>query len=194
MPIIRRLVVVLVLMGGAAAADAVPASTPVEPPAMAPPKGFRSVTPYLYVDDAKAAIAYYVKAFDAEELYAYPNDDGGVIHAEIRIGEASIMIADAAIRADTSGPMVAAPRSAAVHLYVRDVDAVFAQAVAAGGTEMTPPTDMPWGHRFAMIKDPYGHTWSMATPGDDAPAAEAEGRIDEAGGAKPDAPAGGTGF
>ena len=132
-----RLLLTLAVVAGACAAD------PAAPLASAPPKGFRSVTPYLYVDDAKAAIAFYVAAFDAEELYAYPNEDGGIVHAELRVGEASIMIADADVRSDTAAPKPGAPRSAGVHLYVRDVDAVHAQAVAAGAVSVVPPADMP---------------------------------------------------
>ncbi len=165
-----RLFLVLAMAVGASAADAAAQL------ASAPPKGFRSVTPYLYVDDATAAIAFYVKAFDAEELYGYPNEDGAIVHAEIRIGEASIMIGDADVRPDTKPPQAGAPRSSGVHLYVRDVDAVFAQAVAAGAKAVVPPADMPWGHRFALVMDPHGHAWSIATPGADAPPAEAEGK------------------
>ncbi|MBA2481587.1 MAG: VOC family protein [Planctomycetes bacterium] len=129
---------------------------------MSPPKGFHTVTPYLYVKDTKAAILFYAKAFAAKPLMVLPGPDGKIEHAEIQIGNGSVMIADE--RPEPPGSANKPLGPSAIHLYVGDVDAVFARAIAAGAKEVRAPADMPWGHRFAMITDPAGHTWSIATP------------------------------
>jgi PhnB protein len=126
--------------------------------AMSPPAGLHSVTPYLCVRDVKEALDFYTKAFAAKTVMNIPGKNGKIFHAEIQIGDSLVMIGE-------PDPDVGSKETANVnHLYVSNVDAVFKQAVGAGAKEISPVKDMPWGHRFAVIIDPYGQVWSMATP------------------------------
>ncbi|MBA3708030.1 MAG: VOC family protein [Planctomycetes bacterium] len=166
---IRIPLILLASAGLWAAEEAKPAAADA---ALAPPKGLRSVTPYIYVKDAKAAIAYYAKAFGAKPLYVVPNQDGTIEHAELLIGDGSIMLADEKPDQGMKSPATLGGSTGAIHLYVSDVDAVFKRAIDAGAQVLQPPMDAPWGHRFAMVTDPYGHVWSIATPkGTEAPEA-----------------------
>jgi PhnB protein len=122
------------------------------------PDGYHTVTPYLVVEGAASAIAFYKKAFGAEELFRMPTPDGKIAHAEIQIGDARVMLCD---------PMpqmgVEARSKANLFLYVPDVDAWFKRAVAAGAKETMPVADMFWGDRFGKLVDPFGHNWQIAS-------------------------------
>lgn len=133
-------------------------------PVKAIPEGFHTVTPHLVLNDAGAAIEFYKKAFGAEEICRMPGPGGqGVMHAEIRIGNSHIMLAD-----EWPGMILKSPRTLGattftIHLYVENVDQAFEQAVAAGATAEMPPSDMFWGDRYGKLSDPFGHTWGIAT-------------------------------
>lgn len=129
------------------------------------PDKYSSVTPYLVLQNAEAALAFYKKAFGAEEVYRMAGPGGrGVMHAEVRIGNALVMLCDAM-------PMmtywVAPPQlhgtTVCLHLYVTDVDAAFQKAVDAGATVVLPVNDAFWGDRYGRLRDPFGHEWSIAT-------------------------------
>jgi PhnB protein len=122
------------------------------------PDGFSTVTPYLIIDGALQAIEFYKKAFGATELFKMPAPDGKrIMHAEIKIGTAIVMIAD-------SFPEWGVSASAANnHLYVENADATFATAVAAGAKALMPVQEMFWGDRFGKLADPFGQQWSVAT-------------------------------
>ena len=127
------------------------------------PEGYHSITPYLVIRKAADAIDFYKKAFDAVELYRMAGPDGGIAHAEIRIGDSPIMICDENPQMGAQSPQALGGSPANLFLYVEDVDAAFRKAVGAGASATMPPEDMFWGDRYGKITDPYGHEWSMAT-------------------------------
>ncbi len=129
------------------------------------PEDMHTVTPHLICAGASDAIDYYQRAFGAVELHRMPAPDGSgkLMHAMIRIGDSAVMLADESPEWGCLGPNTLKGSSVTLHVYVPDVDAAFARAVEAGGTAMMPPADMFWGDRYGMIKDPFGHSWSIAT-------------------------------
>jgi PhnB protein len=129
------------------------------------PEGYNTVSPYLAVDDADAAIEYYKKAFGAEETMRMHGPNGKVGHAELKIGDSRVMLSDPFPQATTRPPK-----------ELEDVDAVFKQAVDAGGTATMEPENMFWGDRFGSVTDPFGHNWSIATHVEDVPPDEMEER------------------
>jgi PhnB protein len=132
------------------------------------PDGYHTVTPYLIVKGAGEAIEFYKKAFGAEELFRMPGPDGrGVMHAEIRIGDSVIMLADEFPDRGYLSPLARGGATSSLLLYVEDVDASFARAIAAGATEKMPVSDMFWGDRYGQVSDPFGHDWSIATHKED---------------------------
>ncbi len=140
------------------------------------PDGFRSVTPHLVLDGAAKAIEFYKAAFGAEELHRMPAPDGQrLMHAEIKIGDSVIMLADdfpEFMGGKHRNPKKLGASSVTVHLYVKNADAAFAQATKAGATPVMPLTDMFWGDRYGMVVDPFGHQWSIATHVKDVPPEE----------------------
>jgi PhnB protein len=145
------------------------------------PEGNHSVTPHLVMRGADKALEFYKKAFGAVEVMRMPGPDGkGVMHAEIKIGDSLIFMAD-----EWPGMYSAAPdkfngTTVTIHLYVKDCDAVFNQAVAAGAKVSMPLMNMFWGDRYGQVIDPFGHQWSIATHVEDVPAGEMSKRAIEA--------------
>ena len=131
------------------------------------PEGHHTVTPYLAVDDASAAIEFYKRAFGATEQMRMSAPDGKIGQAELKIGDSLIMLSDPFPQATTRPPKELGGTTAGVFLYVEDVDASFQQAVDAGATVAMPLTDMFWGDRFGSLIDPFGHQWSLATHKED---------------------------
>jgi uncharacterized glyoxalase superfamily protein PhnB len=128
------------------------------------PEKFHTITPYLIVRDAAKAIAFYKKAFGAEEIMAMPGPDGkGVMHAEIRIGDSMVMLTDENPAWEAKSPQSYGGTPVSLHLYVSDVDASFKRAVDAGAQVRMPIADMFWGDRYGKITDPFGHQWGLAT-------------------------------
>lgn len=127
------------------------------------PAGYHTVTPYLVVPDASAAIDFYARAFGAVELYRMQVPDGPVMHAEIRIGDSVIMLGDENPDMGALAPGTVGGSPVSLLLYVEDVDAAHARAVGAGATEIAAPEDMFWGDRYGRVVDPYGHAWAQAT-------------------------------
>jgi PhnB protein len=136
------------------------------------PAGFGQVTPYLTVADANGAMAFYTKAFGAKELVRMPMG-GKIMHAELAIGQARIMLSDAMPEMG-GAPAPSGDSPVTVHLYVADTDATVSRAEAAGATVLAAPSDMFWGDRFAKVRDPFGHSWSIATHVRDVTPAEME--------------------
>jgi uncharacterized glyoxalase superfamily protein PhnB len=118
-------------------------------------EGFRAITPYLVVPEAGRLIDFLKRAYGAEERGRVPRADGGIRHAELRIGDSMLELADASAEFP--------PVAAAIHLYVPDADAVFARAVAAGAAPLYGPVDQPYGDREGGVKDPSGNSWYVAT-------------------------------
>ncbi|MGH9797002.1 MAG: VOC family protein [Candidatus Polarisedimenticolia bacterium] len=128
------------------------------------PEGYQTVTPSLFVRDAARAIEFYRKAFGAEEIMRMPGPDGkGIMHAEIRIGDSAVMLADENPAWEAKSPESYGGTPVTLYLYVADVDAAFKRAVDAGAKVKMPVTDMFWGDRFGKIVDPFGHQWGLAT-------------------------------
>jgi uncharacterized glyoxalase superfamily protein PhnB len=127
------------------------------------PEGMRSVTPHLVCAGAAAAIEFYKKAFGAVELSRIPGADGKIMHASIRIGDSVIMLNEENPEWGALGPKALKGSPVTIHLYVKDADAVFAQAVKAGAKVTMPLDDMFWGDRYGKVEDPFGHQWSIGT-------------------------------
>lgn len=144
------------------------------------PDGYHTVTPYLIIQDAARAIEFYKQAFGATELMRLAGPDGKVMHAEIKIGDSPIMLADEFPDMGYRGPQSLGGTPVAVLLYVEDVDARFDQAVAAGATVHKPLEDQFYGDRSGTIIDPFGHIWTVATHVDDVPPEEIARRFEEA--------------
>ncbi len=144
------------------------------------PQGFHSVTPYLTLDNAARAIDFYKRAFGAQEVMRMEAPGGKIGHAEIKIGDSVIMLADEMPGAGGRSPKSLGGTTAGVFLYVDNVDAVFNQAVSAGATVDAELADMFWGDRYGRLKDPFGHSWSVATHKEDIAPAEMQKRMQEA--------------
>jgi len=127
------------------------------------PPGMSTLTPHLICRGAADAIDFYVKAFGAVELSRLPGPNGRLMHAMVRIGDAMVFLADEAPEWGSLGPQSLNGTPIVLHLYVADVDAFYAGAVAAGAKSVMPPTDMFWGDRYGQVDDPFGHRWAMAT-------------------------------
>ncbi len=141
------------------------------------PEGYHTATPHLVVRNAAQAIEFYKKAFGAQELMRMPTPDGKVGHAEIKIGDSVIFVADESPEMGmTKSPQTLGGCTGGVMLYVDDVDTTFQQAVDAGGKSFKPLADMFWGDRFGSLTDPFGHVWSIATHKEDVAPAEMEKR------------------
>jgi PhnB protein len=143
------------------------------------PDGYHSVTPYLVMKDATSALDFYRTAFGAKELFRMDAPGGRIGHAEMLIGDSHIMLADEAPEMGAHAP---GEHGAGVSLllYVEDADAVFARSVSAGATELRPMKNQFYGDRSGMIRDPFGHTWSIATHVEDVSPEEMDRRAKEA--------------
>lgn len=127
------------------------------------PEGYRTVTPHLVCEKALDAIEFYKKAFDAVEIARLLGPDGKIMHAELRIGDSAIMLAQDYPEFGSRGPLALQGTSVVIHLYVPDADAAWAKAVDAGAKPLMPLSDMFWGDRYGQVEDPFGHRWSIAT-------------------------------
>jgi len=127
------------------------------------PQGMHAVTPHLVCAGAADAIEFYKKAFDAVDLGRLPGPQGKLMHAAIRIGDSTVMLADEFPDWGSMSPKSLKGSPVTIHLYVRDVDAFVARAVAAGARITMPLEDMFWGDRYCKLEDPFGHRWSVAT-------------------------------
>jgi PhnB protein len=143
------------------------------------PEGYHTVTPYLTLRSAAEALEFYAKAFGAEEVFRMPTPDGGIAHAEMRIGDSMLMLSDEMLERGVRSAETLGGTPAGQFLYVEDVDAVFHRAIQAGGIELMPPTNMFWGDRMSKLRDPFGHEWAVATHVEDVPPGEMEKRAAE---------------
>jgi PhnB protein len=128
---------------------------------------FLGPTPQIAVADADAAIRFYRDAFGADELVRNNAPDGRVMHSELLICGGRLIVVDAFDGDAISPPSRLGGTTVRLHLYVADVDAVYERALAAGARAIRPPAVEFWGDRYAVIEDPMGHLWSLATPVDD---------------------------
>ncbi|HEY1141328.1 MAG TPA: VOC family protein [Lysobacter sp.] len=142
------------------------------------PEGYHSVTPYIIVNDAVAALDFYRNALGAEEVFRLPMGDK-IGHAEIRIGNSMLMLSDEWPDMDAYGPKHRGGVTATFVIYVPDVDASFERAVKAGAKVDRPLENQAWGDRMGTVIDPFGHKWSLATHVEDVPPEELKRRMDE---------------
>jgi PhnB protein len=136
------------------------------------PEGYRTVTPYLAVDDAAKAIDWYTNAFGAKERVRMDAPGGHIGHAELEIGDSLVMLSDPFPQASTTPPKELGGTTVSVMLYVEDVDAVAKKALDAGAIATMEVADQFWGDRMGSITDPFGHSWSIATHVEDVPPEE----------------------
>ncbi|MGY4527544.1 VOC family protein [Pseudomonas sp. TE21394] len=132
------------------------------------PEGQHSITPYLAINDAAEAIEFYKKAFGAVEMFRLEAPGGRIGHAELKIGDSSLMLGDPC---DMEGGLTASQKlsgaGVGLHLYVEDSDKVYDQAVAAGATQLSAVTDQFYGDRSGTLKDPFGNIWFVSTHKED---------------------------
>jgi PhnB protein len=141
------------------------------------PDGYHSVTPYLVIDGAAKAIDFYKKVFGATEMMRMPSPDGSRIgHAELKIGDSPIMLADEHPEMSIRGPHSIGGTPVSMMVYVEDVDKVAKRALAAGAQELRPVADQFYGDRSGTFLDPFGHMWTVSTHVEDVPAEEMEKR------------------
>jgi PhnB protein len=126
------------------------------------PKGYHTVTPSLMVDGAAKAIDFYKKAFGAEEVSRFPGPDGKIMHAEIRIGDSTIMLGDEMPDHGGKGPRKLGGTPVGFFVYRENVDAEWKRAIDAGAKEIMPLVDQFWGDRAGCVEDPFGHKWWLA--------------------------------
>lgn len=143
------------------------------------PDGYHSVTPYLIVKGAADAIEFYKQAFGATELMRMPSSDGKIGHAELRIGDSPIMLADEHLEMGFKSPQSLGGPGLTLMLYVDRVDDVFKQAIAKGAKEVQPLEDKFYGDRSGTLQDPFGHVWSIATHVEDVPDEEMQRRAEK---------------
>jgi PhnB protein len=145
------------------------------------PEGYHTLTPFMTVRDAERAIDFYKRAFGAEERGVMKGPDGKVMHAELKIGDSIIMLADefpdfGVVSPESQG----GGTSMGLHIYIEDVDAAFDRAVKAGAKVEMPVMEQFWGDRYGKLKDPFGHRWSIATHTRDLSREEMKRGMDEA--------------
>lgn len=143
------------------------------------PEGYHTVTPYLIVSGAGKALDFYRRAFGATELMRLPGPGDQVMHAEIKIGDSIIMLADEFPEMGARSPQSIGGSPVGICLYVPDVDALFQQAIAAGAKEERPVKDQFYGDRSGTLRDPFGHKWTIATHMEDLTPEEIGQRAEE---------------
>ena len=127
------------------------------------PDGYHTLTPYLTVRDAARAIEFYKQAFGAVERGVMKGPDGKVMHAELKIGDSIIMLADEFPEFGSLSPQAYNGTAVGLHIYLDGVDAAFERAIKAGAKVEMPVLDQFWGDRYGKLKDPFGHSWSIGT-------------------------------
>jgi PhnB protein len=145
------------------------------------PEGYHTATPYLIIRDAAKAIEFYKKAFGATEMERMTQPDGRVGHAEIKIGDSPIMLADEFPEMGARSPQSFGGSPVSILLYVKDVDQLTSQAISAGAKVVRPVKDQFYGDRSGSLEDPFGHQWHIATHVEDVPAEEMKKRAAAAG-------------
>lgn len=147
------------------------AAVPFKPP------GYHSVTPYLALRDARAALDFYARAFGAELMLKLDMPDGSIAHAEIRIGDSILMLSEENPDWGNRSPQSLGGSPVFLMIYVPDVDAAFARALEAGAEAVRPVADQFYGDRSGTLKDPFGYQWTLATHIEDVSTEEAQKRM-----------------
>lgn len=142
------------------------------------PEGYHTATPYLIMDDAARAIDFYKRAFGATELMRYDAPGGKIGHAEIRVGDSVIMLADEHPEMGYRSPKALGGSPVSILLYLDDVDGQFERAVAAGAKSLRPVENQFYGDRSGTLVDPFGHVWTIATHIEDVSDEEMQRRME----------------
>ena len=132
-------------------------------PKPAIPAGFRTVTPYLFITGTVEALEWYKKAFNAKEQSRQTTPDGRIMHARIRIGDSIIMMSDGMEGGSVRSPKSLGATTSTMHIYTKNVDKLFQQAVDAGAKVTMPLDNQFWGERYGQVMDPFGHSWSIGS-------------------------------
>ncbi len=141
------------------------------------PTGYHSVTPYLALRDARAAIDFYTRAFGADLVLKLDMPDGSIAHGEIRIGDSILMLAEENAEWGNRSPVAFGGSPVSMMIYVPDVDTAFARALEAGATRVRPVEDQFYGDRSGTLKDPFGYQWTLATHIEEVSTEEAQRRM-----------------
>jgi PhnB protein len=144
------------------------------------PEGYHTVTPYLIIKGAAQALEFYKRAFGAQELFRMADPSGKIGHAEMQIGDSRVMLADEHPEMGHRGPSSPGATPVSLLLYVPDVDALAAQAIAAGASVSRPVQDQFYGDRSGTVIDPFGHVWTIATHKEDLAPEEMKRRAEAA--------------
>jgi PhnB protein len=141
------------------------------------PEGYHNVTPYLFVRSAASAIDFYKNIFGATEIMRMPGSNGKIMHAELRIGDSIVMLADENPQTGVMSPQTIGGFSVGMHLYVESVDQVIQKAVESGAKLLRPIKNQFYGDRSGTVLDPFGHMWSVATHVEDVSPEEMRKRM-----------------
>jgi len=141
------------------------------------PEGYHAVTPYLIVKDAAKAIEFYKHAFNATELLRMPGPGGRIMHAELKLGDSVVMLADENPKMGYRAPGPDGNTAVSLYFYCPDVDAAVDRAVAAGAKVTRPVADQFYGDRNGTLIDPFGHVWSVGTHTEDVSEEEIKRRM-----------------
>jgi PhnB protein len=141
------------------------------------PDGYHSITPYLIVDGAAAALEFYKTAFGAVELFRMPMPDGKLAHSEFQIGDSRLMMGDESPTMGFRGPKSLGGSAISLCIYVDNVDSLAERAIAAGVKVLRPVQDQFYGDRTGTFEDPYGHVWTIMTHTEDVTAEEMNQRM-----------------
>jgi PhnB protein len=144
---------------------------------LAIPKGYHSITPYLIINNAANAIDFYKKAFGAKEVMRMEHPDGKIVHAELKIGDAKIMLSDESTEKNARSPQALGGSPVGIHFYTKNVDGIVDKAVSAGATLAKPIENMFYGDRCGTLQDPYGHKWHVSTHIEDVSTAKMKKRV-----------------
>jgi PhnB protein len=144
------------------------------------PEGLHTITPHLVVNDGEKALEFYKMAFGAEIGPVHKTPDGKVMHAEFKIGDSKLFLADEFPGMGCPSPKTAGGSSVVLNLYMDGIDKVFDQAVSAGATVTMPLGNQFWGDRYGQLKDPFGHNWALGQHVEDVAPEEMKRRADEA--------------
>ncbi len=126
------------------------------------PPGFRTVTPYLVLSAGAQALEFYKKAFNAKEQQREATPDGKLVHARLKIGDSIVMLSDEFPGSDMKSPASLGTSTVTMHVYTKDVDKLWLQAVSAGARVVLPLDNQYWGERYGQLADPFGHRWSIS--------------------------------
>jgi PhnB protein len=141
------------------------------------PESYHTITPYLIVKGAARAIEFYKQAFGAAEIMRFPGPNDTIAHAEIKIGDSVVMLADEPASGEYRTPQALGGSTVGLMIYVQDVDRVFKNAVSLGARETRPVEDQFYGDRSGNLTDPYGHIWTIATHKEDVSQQEMQRRM-----------------